>query len=62
MPPKKTSTATKKDPEHPSYKDMIVSAISTVCSLSRTTLKLLISLSLCLCSMCLLPLYTMGMC
>jgi hypothetical protein len=31
MPPKKTGTAAaKKDPEHPSYKDMITSAISTV--------------------------------
>ena len=31
MPPKK-STTVKKDPEHPSYKDMITSAISTVSS------------------------------
>jgi hypothetical protein len=33
MPPKKTSTgaaAAKKEPEHPAYKDMITSAISTV--------------------------------
>src|SRR5271155_368361 len=30
MPPKKSTTTVKKDPEHPSYKDMITSAISTV--------------------------------
>jgi hypothetical protein len=30
MPPKKSTTAVKKDPEHPSYKDMITIAISTV--------------------------------
>lgn len=35
MPPKKSTTAAKKDPEHPSYKDMITSAISTVFSLSQ---------------------------
>ena len=34
MPPKKSTTAAKKDPEHPSYKDMITNAISTVCFLS----------------------------
>jgi len=38
MPPKKSTTgAAKKDPEHPSYKDMITSAITTVHILSPCT-------------------------